>query len=417
MPRVGEEIVPESDIHEEPPQAIPQPSPLPLPQPSPVSESTVNQVAVSDLPGSTPVFSTVVFNPPEPAQLEPVQPVGVQIEPLQSVDVQIEPVQLEPVQPVEVSVAHEAEMRPMTVTFQGSENGVAVVPAVTPAAPVVPAVTSAAPVVPAVTPAAPVVATPAMESGGLPTPSAAPAASEVKPEPIPKPMLRSNSTHTSKPFVITPLPNAVSHTPQRNSSGLSSNYSHGYSAIPTMKSISQQRLLPRAPLNTTPTMKSTRSIRNSQKTENSSHTPLVSPVEVRPAEKAPQPMEVRPAEKAPQPVQEVQSVQAAQPVQVMPSVTPMTTSTCVVIDDADFSLTNEMADSMSHTPLVLPVPVMGESEPAVVIPEANAVGVMDDQNRDDFGKASGVEFEGIQQLPTVPSGLPTIINVDAMENE
>ena len=60
---------------------------------------------------------------------------------------------------------------------------------------------------------------------------------------------------------------------------------------------------------------------------------------------------------------------------------------------------------------------MDNSEPVVVIPEASAVADMDGQNRDDFGKSANVEFGGIQQLPTVPSGLPSIINADAMESE
>ena len=401
MPRAGEEIDPEP-VEDQPPEAIPHSSPLPLPQPSPISESTVNQVAVSPLPGAAPAFSTVVFNPPDPQTIAMTEPVEVQAVTVQPVEV--------------VALTPEAEVRPVAVTFQGSENGVVVVPAepqpvavATPVA-VTPVVATtpvtATPVVTAsvTTPVTtPIVTTPVVESGGLPTPSVVPATSEAKPEPIPTPMLRSHSTHTSKPFTITPLPNAVSYPTQRHSPLPSSNYSHGYSAIPTMRTISQ-RGPQRSSLNLTPTMKSTRSIRNSQKTENSAHTPVTSPVEARP-------------EDVPHPVQLVQPVQPVQPVQTVQPVTPLSASKCVVIDDADFSLTNEVTDSAPHTPIVLPVPVMDNSEPVVVIPEASAVADMDGQNRDDFGKSANVEFGGIQQLPTVPSGLPSIINADAMESE
>ena len=256
-----------------------------------------------------------------------------------------------------------------------------------------------------------------------PLPTATPA-----PEPIPTPTPVPQPTPTPTP-TATPVPQAV---PQR--AGFGTMHSHASVYSPTLRDIQQRTSHAPRPLLSLRTQGPSRSslgeVRRSY-TSNTSRTSL-SPHATPVAEPIPQSFAPPLQGGAPQISEPVpQSFAPEQPLHVTPIAQPIPQSfappqqatpvpTCMVIDDADFSLTYEMDDNdNSYAPIASVVPeAPATNQKSILSPDVminNDISASHILNR--LEKTNVGMLGAVHDLPDVPSGLPSVINHDVAQVE
>ena len=341
-------------------------------------------------PATLPVTSVAAtaFDTPAPSAM-PVVPVAdmsaVALEPVPVADVPVADVSATP---VAVPVA----VKPMTAD---------------PEVPVMPVVVAIDPA-----PAFPTISPP-------PLPAATPA-----PEPIPTPAPVTQSTATP---TATPVSQAG---PQR--AGFGTMHSHASVYTPTLRDIQQRTSHAPRPLLSLRTQGSSRSslgeVRRSytSNTSRSSLSPHATPVaEPIPQSFAPPLQGGTPHISEPVP----QSFAPEQPLHVTPIAQPIPQSfappqqatpvpTCMVIDDADFSLTYEMDDNdNSYAPIASVVPeAPAANQKSILAPDVminNDISASHILNR--LEKTNVGMLGAVHDLPDVPSGLPSVINHDVAQ--
>ena len=341
-------------------------------------------------PATLPVTSVTAtaFDTPAPSAM-PVVPVA-----------DMSAVALKPVPVADVPVA-DVSATPVAVP-------VAVKPVATdPEVPVMPVVVAIDPA-----PAFPTISPP-------PLPAATPA-----PEPIPTPTPMTQSTATP---IATPVPQAG---PQR--AGFGTMHSHASVYTPTLRDIQQRTSHAPRPLLSLRTQGSSRSslgeVRRSytSNTSRSSLSPHATPVaEPVPQSFAPPLQGATPQISEPVP----QSFASEQPLHVTPIAQPIPQSfappqqatpvpTCMVIDDADFSLTYEMDDNdNSYAPIASVVPeAPAANQKSILAPDVminNDISASHILNR--LEKTNVGMLGAVHDLPDVPSGLPSVINHDVAQ--
>lgn len=360
------------------------------PEPAESSELAAPAAPAVPEPATLPVTSVAAtaFDTPAPSAM-PVVPVA-----------DMSAVALKPVPVADVPVA-DVSATPVAVP-------VAVKPVATdPEVPVMPVVVAIDPA-----PAFPTISPP-------PLPAATPA-----PEPIPTPTPMTQSTATP---IATPVPQAG---PQR--AGFGTMHSHASVYTPTLRDIQQRTSHAPRPLLSLRTQGSSRSslgeVRRSytSNTSRSSLSPHATPVaEPIPQSFAPPLQGATPQISEPVP----QSFASEQPLHVTPIAQPIPQSfappqqatpvpTCMVIDDADFSLTYEMDDNdNSYAPIASVVPeAPAANQKSILAPDVminNDISASHILNR--LEKTNVGMLGAVHDLPDVPSGLPSVINHDVAQ--
>ena len=253
-------------------------------------------------------------------------------------------------------------------------------------------------------------------------------ASTPAPEPIPTPTPVTQPTATPTP-TATPVPQAG---PQR--AGFGTTHSHASVYAPTLRDIQQRTSHTPRLLLSLRTQGSSRSslgeVRRSytSNTSRSSLSPHATPV----AEPIPQSFAPPLQGGTPQISEPVpQSFAPEQPLHVTPIAQPIPQSfappqqatpvpTCMVIDDADFSLTYEMNDNdNSYAPIASVVPeAPAANQKSILAPDVminndiSASHILNSLERTNVGMLGAVH-----DLPDVPSGLPSVINHDVAQVE